>query len=128
MALDPILLEAGDLRHAISIAAKNTANVTAFGSPVTTLNTVWTCKAKITSTTSLSYREMVAAQSISSSMTHLIVIRYPGDSIVIEPGMMVVHGTTNYVIQAVDNVLQRNRVLNLLCKSVDQSSTDGGAA
>lgn len=69
----------------------------------------------------------MSAQSLSSTMTHLIVIRYPGSSITIAPGMTVKHGNDSFAIQAVDNLLERNRFLNLLCKATDKSSTSGGA-
>ena len=122
MAFDPLQLQAGDLRHSITIQAENTGNLDAAGNPSSTWTNVLTTRAKIEGTTSPAYRAMVQAQSIASQATALITIRWPGRSITISPGMRIHYGDNTYQVQAVDNILLRNRIVRLLCMAIDKDS------
>jgi head-tail adaptor len=54
-----------------------------------------------------------------SVVAHRITIRFPGHSYPITDGMRVVKGSAVYLIQAVENVQERNRVLHLNCIRID---------
>lgn len=118
MALDPTLLQAGELRIPITITAPSSTR-DAFGQPVNTWNTVLTTRAKVESTTGLAYKERIQNNVISSEATHLVTMRWPGSSVQIATGMRVLFNDKALLIQAVDNVLERNRVVRLICQEID---------
>jgi SPP1 family predicted phage head-tail adaptor len=115
---DPTQLQAGTLRHSISITAPS-ATRDAAGQPVSTWNTVLTTRAAIQSTTTLSYKELIQSGEQSSQATDVVTIRWPGANVAIESGMRVTFGDNVYLVQAVDNVLRRNRVVKLYCMVID---------
>jgi SPP1 family predicted phage head-tail adaptor len=115
MPYDPTSqLQAGDLRHSITITAASTTR-DQYGQPSKIWNTVLITRAKIQSTTTSSYKMLIQAGVETSQATHVITMRWPGSSISIESGMRVLFGDNTYQIEAVDNVLNRNRVVNLFC-------------
>ncbi len=121
MPTSPLNLAAGALRNAITIQAP-TSTRDAAGQPVSTWNSVLTTRAAMMSTTGQSYKEVATGSTLVSQSTWLVTIRWPGASTLIEPGQRVQHGNDTYLIQAVDNVLQRNRVLQLYCLAIDADS------
>jgi hypothetical protein len=52
----------------------------------------------------------------------MVTIRWPGVSIDVAPGMRVAFGDSTYLVQDVDNVLRRNRVVRLACLTIDNDS------
>jgi head-tail adaptor len=120
MAYDPLAIDAGQLRHQITITVPNAGERNSFGqttpSESTTVLTTW---AKIESTTGAAYKQLIQSGVISSQTTHLITMRWPGSSVQIGPNMNVVFGDQTYLVQGVDNVLQRNRVVRLFCQVID---------
>jgi len=120
MPFDPLQLQAGDLRHSITIQAENTGTADAFGNPSSTWTNVLTTRAKIEGTTSNTYRAMVQVTAVASQATDVITIRWPKQTI--KPGMRVQFGDNTYLIQAVDNVLRRNRIVRLVCMAIDEDS------
>jgi len=119
MAFDPTLLQAGDLRHSVIVTQENANARNSFGQPLSTWNTVLTTRAKIQSTTGMSYKELIQNNIISSETTHLITLRWPGSSAQLAAGMKVLFGDKTYLVQGVDNVLERNRVVRLFCMVID---------
>jgi head-tail adaptor len=123
MPFNPLIIAAGDLRHAITIQAANPAQRDAAGQPISAdWTTVLSTRAKIDSTTGSAYKEAVQDGQLVSQSTWLVTMRYPMPSIVIEPGQRVIFGSDTFLIQSVVDVLKRGRVLRLYCLSIDQES------
>jgi SPP1 family predicted phage head-tail adaptor len=108
---DPLVLNAGDLRHAITIL-KLTTSVGLAGS-----ETIWTpfltnVRAKLEP---IKGSELIRSGQDVSQTYITVTIRYqPG--ILAQMRIQANNGT--YIIQAIENVLERNRVLQLTCLSV----------
>lgn len=120
--IDPLVLNAGELRHSITIQASNKAQRDGYGQPVETWTPILTTRAKIMSTQGASYKDAFAQNALANQSTKLITIRYPGDAIIIQPGQRLIHKNDLYAIQDVDNVLERNRVLRIACMQVQSTS------
>ncbi len=121
MPANPLYLRAGELRHQIQIQAPSSTR-DASGQVVSTWTALLTTRAAMLNTTGQSYKEAYAENALVSQSTWVIKIRWPGTGCTVEPGQRVQYGSDLYLIQAVDNVLQRNRVLNLYCMAVDADS------
>jgi head-tail adaptor len=119
--LNPLYLRAGELRHAVQIQSASSTRDAA-GQPVSTWNVVLTSRAKIENTGSQAYKESFSNSSLASQSTDMITIRWPGASITVAPGMRVVFGDNTFLVQDVDNVLHRNRVVRLACLMIDEDS------
>lgn len=102
-------MQAGKLRKRIAIVSNKNNQETTYGQnkpdPVT-VATVWG------SIEPLSGRELMRAQEIVASVTHRVRIRYRSG---IEPSMHVVCHDRTLGIEAVLNLEERNRELELLC-------------
>ncbi len=112
---NPLAISPGDLRHSIQLAARSTAQ-DGFGQPLTTWTPYLTVRASIRQ---LSGQELFQGDQFSSAAQYRIVLRWPGSAITINVGDRVLFGSHVYVIQIVDNVLLRNRVINLTCLEID---------
>lgn len=121
MAFDPLYILPGDLRHKVTIQAPSTTRDAA-GQPVSTWTDVLTTRAKIEGTTSTTYKELVKDGAIASQATDVFTLRWPGSSIDLKPGMRVVFGDNTYLVQAVDNILRRNRIVKLFCMAIDSDT------
>jgi SPP1 family predicted phage head-tail adaptor len=121
MTYNPLCIQAGDLRHAITIQSPS-ATRDAAGQPISTWDTVLSTRAKIENTGSYSYKESFSANALAAQCTDLITIRWPGKAITVEPGQRIVFGDNTYLIQLVDNVLRRNRVVRMACLVIDGDS------
>jgi head-tail adaptor len=121
MAFDPLYLLSGDLRHKVTIQQPSTTRDAA-GQPVSTWITVLTTRAKIEGTTSNTYKELVQDGAIASQATDVFTLRWPGSSIDLKPGMRVLFGDNTLLVQAIDNVLRRNRVVKLFCMAIAADS------
>jgi SPP1 family predicted phage head-tail adaptor len=121
MAYDPLVINAGELRHSITITEASSTR-DSYGQPVSTWNTVLTTRAKIEGTTSTSYKQLLQSGVISAQTTDVITMRWPGSTVFITPDMRVIFGDQTFLIQGIDNVLRRNRVLKLFCMAIDAAS------
>lgn len=108
-------IQPGDLRHAITILAPSTA-ADAYGRSVVpqTWSTVRVTRAAIYTAGG---RETSQASQLISDVSHVLVMRYTPD--VIAAGYRVQFGTRIFTVQYAENVLERNRVLQLYCLEVD---------
>jgi SPP1 family predicted phage head-tail adaptor len=118
---NPLAINPGELRHSITIQKQN-STVDGFGEPVSTWETVTSLHAKIENTGSAAYKQSFSGNALASQSTDLITTRWAGPTINIEPGMRIVFGDNTYTIQAVDNVLRRNRVIRMACLVIDGDS------
>jgi SPP1 family predicted phage head-tail adaptor len=114
MPVDPLVLNPGDLRHNITIQSPSTTRDEA-GQENATWTKVLCTRASIQSTSSSAFRFSFQNNVQATNTTHLITIRYPGCNITIQPGMQVLFSDQIYTVSAVDNVLQRNRVVHMAC-------------
>src|SRR5258708_3237989 len=114
MAFDPTIIQPGSLRQSITIQQPSTTRDAA-GQPVSTWTNVLTTRAKIEGTTSNTYKELVADGAIASQATDVFTLRWPGSSIDLKPGMRVQFQDNLYLVQAVDKILRRNRIVKLFC-------------
>lgn len=121
MPIDPLFISAGDLRHSVTIQQPSSSRDAA-GQPVSTWTTVLQTRAKSESTTSPAYKELVTPDAIAAQATDVFTLRWPGPSIDLAPGMRVTFGDNLYIVQAVDNVLRRNRVVKLFTMAIDADS------
>lgn len=118
MAYDPLLLQPGSLRASITIEAPSVSG-DAFGSGGGTWDAILNTRASIQA---ISQRELTQDAQTVAQVSHVIKIRYPGATVAITAGCRVLSGTAVYNIQTVENVLNRNRVIKLLCVAIDASS------
>ena len=118
---DLLYIQAGELRHAIQVLEVS-ATRDAAGQPISTWTSVLSTRAKIESTSGRSYKESFAGNALASQSTDLITIRWPGPGITLKPGMRVTFGDNTFLVQAVDNVLRRDRVVRLACLVIDGDS------
>lgn len=119
--LNPLYLRAGELRHAVQIQSASSTRDAA-GQPVSTWNVVLTTRAKIENSGGQAYKESFSNSSLAAQSTDLLTIRWPGSSITVAPGMRVILGNNTFLVQDVDNVLHRNRVVRLACLMIDEDS------
>jgi len=119
MAFDPTILPAGLLIHQITIQAPSSTR-DSYGQLGNTWSTILTTLAAIQGTSSLTFKFSFQNSTLASNATDCITIRYP--SFNITPGMQVVFGDQSYLIQDVDDVNRRHRVLVLACVGVDTGS------
>lgn len=120
---DPLIIPSGALRNAIRIEAPSGPQ-DSFGQPSDDDPvTVLSCFAAIET---MSTKEQFQSGFVSE-VVHRISIRWPGPSVAIRADMRVVvdpvlGGTASvYLIQAVENVQQRNRVVRLTCLEIDNA-------
>lgn len=119
---NPLIVPSGALRNAISIQMQSTAQ-DGFGQPIASWTPVLTCFAAIdTMRPGEQFQEGFVSQVV-----HEVTIRWPGPSIPILANMRVVvdpvpGGTASmYLIQAVENVQQRNRLVRMTCLEIDNA-------
>lgn len=118
---DPLYIQAGELRHKIVIQSPSSVRDAA-GQPVSMWNTVLTTRAKIENSNSRTFKDSFSNNALASQSTDIITIRWPGSSVDIKPDMRVIFGDNTLLIQAVDNVLRRNRKVVLACIQIDADS------
>ena len=112
---NPLVVPTGFLRSPIQIQSPATGTDASGGPTTTTWNEVLSALAGILTVSS---REVFQAQQFTAQVTHRVTLRWPGE-IGIAPGMRVIYSTHVYIIQAMENVQQRNRVLHLMCLELD---------
>jgi head-tail adaptor len=124
MIPDPLVINAGELIHAVQIQASpdGAGKRDSAGQPIDTWDVVLSTRAKIEGSDSRTFRSSFSNNTLASQSTDCITMRWPGSSVVIEPGQRVVCGDNVFLIQAVDNVLHRNRKLVLACIGIDEDS------
>ncbi|MGA2650416.1 MAG: phage head closure protein [Terracidiphilus sp.] len=118
--MDQCILQPGTLKHLITIQSKS-ATRDASGQPGSTWTTVLTTRASIESTASLSFKWSFQNSVLAANATDCITLRYPV-SVDIVPGMQIIWNGDTYLVQDVDNVQRRNRVIVLACIGVDTGS------
>ena len=113
---NPLALPPGSLRNQVAIQQKAAGSVTPTGSPLAGWATVWLGMAAISTT---SQRETYQGDEFTGQVTHRVSIYWPGASVSVVSGMQVLFGARTFTIQTVENVLERNRVLHLMCLEIN---------
>lgn len=111
-----LMVDAGELRHAVTIQSPVPGAADTFGQSVVpqSWNTLRTPMAAIYTAGG---RETSMASQIVSEVSHVIKVRWTSD--VVQAGYRVLFGTRIFTVQYVENVLERNRVLLLYCLEVN---------
>lgn len=115
----PLAINPGDLCHRTAIQSQSKTQDPETGEPSSDWNTVLECWAAIRTPTSREMYQTGQAGQFVSQVTKVVTIRWPGDSIMIAGGMRVMFGARIFTIQTVENVQERNRVVNLMCLEVN---------
>jgi SPP1 family predicted phage head-tail adaptor len=114
---DPLVIEAGTLRHPVAVQSQGTGQ-DAFGQEHATWNTMLSTRAAIRT---LTLTERSNASGFISNATHRVTMRYQS-SVPLIAGMRIIYGNSRiFLIQAVENVLERNRVIT--CLALEQEPT-----
>ncbi len=116
--IDPLRIDAGQLRHQVRFESNKLSGQDSFGQPNTTWQTYLTTFAAIQQ---LSGQELFQGDEFTSASQIQFLIRWPGAGIV-NVGDRIFFQTHVYVIQIINNVLMRNRIMKLTCLEIDGSS------
>jgi SPP1 family predicted phage head-tail adaptor len=85
------------------------------------LQAVWSVvRSPFAAITDLSADEPYQAGQLTSKVTHLVTVRW--SSLVLRAGMRVVFGSRVFLVQAVNNVMERNSVIRMLCLEINGST------
>lgn len=122
MITDPCVLNPGELRHRIQILRPEPTPGDTFGQRNTSWTQIHQTWAKIEGIGSAAYKRAFKDNALASQSTDIVTIRWPGAAITIKAGMRVIFGSNVFLIQAVDNIQHRNRVVLLACMQVDSDS------
>ncbi len=106
---DPLTIESGTMRQAVTVESQSTTKDAA-GQATSTWTTSLQTRAAIRT---LTLSERSSASGLVSQASHRITFRYQS-SVPLLAGMRIVHGSHTYLLQAVENVLERNRVITCL--------------
>lgn len=119
---DPLYINPGDLRHSITIQAANATEPDEYGQIADAWTPILTTRAGLESTNSPSYRDSFSNNALAAASTDLFTVRWPGAAISLEPGQRIVLGSNIWTIQAVDNVMRRNRKVRIAALIIDSGS------
>lgn len=112
---DPLAIPSGALRHWIQIQQQDSAQDAA-GGPVDNWQTVYSTMSAIET---LTMQEVYQTGQLVGRVSHRVTVRWPGSSIPLVQGMRVLFGARVFMVQAPDNVQERNRVVHLLCLEIN---------
>ena len=104
-------MRAGPMRHRVTLQQPVVA-LDSYGEPVATWTTVDEVWAKVAP---LAGREFVQVQGTQAEVTTRVVMRYRSD---LEPKWRLVYTSHTYDVQAVINVGELNRELEVMCREV----------
>lgn len=108
-------IDGGELRHPVVIQMPSAAP-SSMGASVNPAS--WT---NVRSTQAAIYtaggKETNQAAQLVSEVSHVVKVRWTAD--VLKAGYRVAFGARYFTVLYIENVLERNRVLNLYCKEVD---------
>jgi SPP1 family predicted phage head-tail adaptor len=112
--IDPLIIPPGTLRHSITILAPSAVGTT-FGGSGTTWTPVITTRASLQQ---IAAKSVYQTGALSTQVTHKLRMRY-SRAATIKPGYQVTYSTHTYRVVNVDNVEERNRVIELLLLEVN---------
>ena len=111
-------LRAADLVHQISLQTPD-ATQDAAGQPLNTWPVYLTTRAKVEN---LSGQQLFQTGQFSSDAIWRVTLRAPGSEATINVGDRVIFATHTFVIQIINNLLERGRVVQLTCIEIDGTS------
>ena len=118
MLTNSLSLAAGRLRHTVALEQPSTVP-DSFGQPVESWTTVWQGRAAIETVTA---RELYQSGQFTDQISHIVTMRWPGPAVPLATGMRVSFGSHAYKVQAVNNILERNRVVELLVLELNSTA------
>lgn len=104
-----LVVQPGELRHSVQIQQLQGGQASD-GSPTQSWTTVLSPMAAIMTASS---REVYQAAQFTAQVSHVLKIRWT--AVPLSGGMQVLYGSRTFKVQAIENVLERNRVLMLHC-------------
>jgi SPP1 family predicted phage head-tail adaptor len=113
---DPLTIEAGTLRTPVNVQQQSSTQDD-YGQQQTSWTTILSTRAAIRT---LTLSERSSASGYNSQATHRITLRYQSDVSLIA-GMQIAYDSHIYILQAIENVLERNRVIT--CLALEQTPT-----
>jgi head-tail adaptor len=113
MYVNPLVINPGELRHSVTISAPS-SDGDAFGAGSNIWTPILTTRASLKQITA---KTLFQTGALISQATHILRMRYT--STVIEPGYRVTYSTHTYRVVNVDNVQERNRVLEILLLEIN---------
>ena len=108
-------MDPGQMRRQVQIQQQS-ATPDSVGQPQLIWTTILTVMAAITATGA---KESFATGQFSSQVTHRISIRWPGESVTLLGGQRVLYGARIFLVQAVENVRERNTLVHLMCLEIN---------
>ncbi len=121
---NPLAIEPGELRQAIQIQVQTTAQDTLGGQIedwatfLTTRAAIYT-GAAVPDIRSKQPRENYQDGQFSSEITHVMKIRWPGSAVILLGGQRVLYRTRIFVLQNIENIQERDRILLLYCIEIN---------
>jgi SPP1 family predicted phage head-tail adaptor len=112
---DPLALDPGELRHLVSFA-HTSASQDAAGQPLNTWTAYLSTWAKIEN---LSGQQLFQTNQFTSAAIFRFTTRYHAT---IQVGDRIAFGSHAWVVQIINNVLERNRKLELTCLEINGAS------
>lgn len=113
---DPLAFNAGELRHSIAMKHRDSSQ-DSFGQP---LNNWQIYRSTMASIRNLSGQELFQTAEFTSAQQVRIRVRWIDDSTRV--GDRITWGAHTYIVQLCDNVMGRNRVLQLTCLEINGES------
>jgi head-tail adaptor len=121
---NPLAIDPGELRQQIQIQAQATTQDT-LGGQIEVWNTFLTTRAAIYTGAAVpdirskQPRENSQDGQFSSEITHVMKIRWPGPDVSLLGGQRVLYRGRFFVLQNVENIQERDRVLLLYCIEIN---------
>jgi len=108
-------IDPGEMRRQVQLQQQSTAP-DSVGQPQSIWTTFLTAMAAIQATGA---KEAFLTGQFSSQVTHRITLRWPGDAVTLQGGQRVLYGARVFLVQAVENVRERNSIVHLLCLEIN---------
>jgi SPP1 family predicted phage head-tail adaptor len=106
---DPLIIQPGDLRNSITIQAQSQTK-DEFGQAISSWTNALTTRARVRT---LALREQFGQPGFSGQATLQVTMRYQS-AVAILPGQRIVVDGKTLIVQSVENVRERNRIINVL--------------
>ena len=111
MKQDPLAINPGELRSRVQILAPGRADAAGQPNAWTKVLCPWV---KIATQTA---SEVYLVSQFTTTVTHIVTMRWT--STPISPGFRIVFGSRVFVVESIENVLERNIRMNIMCSEIN---------
>lgn len=115
---NPLVIPTGSKRNQITVQQPSASRGSS-GGESTTWNPVLITMAALATVSSREMYQVGQTPQFTAQVTHMVSFDWPGESIPLAGGMRVLLGTRTFLVQTVENVRERNRVINLMCLEIN---------